>query len=374
MHEKSAARPEDLCRGLPPVFEDLLRYCRKLDFSVRPDYEHWIEEFRDLADEYGLGDVEEFLWPSPSPEVRGLVCLSCLCPSMFVRDTLEVLTCSLTVECFVLALVLHPLALALPSPSRISTSYRGLQPTVRVTAAPKPSARKDSGELKDVLHGLANLQLGGERQVLGERHNLVNSQPDAKDKGAGAAAAKDKGKTKATAIDLGSSDEDENAHARTQQTRLTKAARLAQLARETTAATDNAALARLVRAFVGVMQENRSKMLTKEGFAVLDALHKQLGDPSVFVAPLRTKARASGASEIANGDANGDASGRETRQGKMNKLWRLGNEVRVAASNTQLAGMVAEFGKVIDRSSGRTVTKDGFGFLNALAARIEALS
>ena len=35
-----------------------------------------------------------------------------------------------------------------------------------------------------------------------------------------------------------------------------------------------ASLARLVRAFVGVMQENRSKMLTKEGFAVLDALHK----------------------------------------------------------------------------------------------------
>ena len=80
------------------------------------------------------------------------------------------------------------------------------------------------------------------------------------------------------------------------QTRLTKAARLGQLAREMAAATDNAALARLVRAFVGVMQENRSKMLTKEGFAVLDALHKQLADPSVFVAPQRSgrRARASG--------------------------------------------------------------------------------
>ncbi|PIL22418.1 hypothetical protein GSI_15106 [Ganoderma sinense ZZ0214-1] len=318
MREKSSARPEDLCRGLPPVFEDLLRYCRRLDFLARPDYEHWISEFREVADEYGFGDVEEFVWPSPFPE-----------------------------------------------------------PTVRVTAAPKPSARKASGELKDVLHGLANLQLGTERQVLGERHNLVNRDspgaPEAVANGKG--TDKDaKGKSKAAAvIDLVSSDEDENAHARTQaqaQTRLTKAARLAQLAREMAAATDNAALARLVRAFVAVMQENRSKMLTKEGFAVLDALHKQLGDPSVFVAPLRTKARASGASE----NAEVDTSGRETRQGKMNKLWRLGTEVRMAASNTQLAGMVAEFGKVIDRSSGRTVTKDGFGFLNALAQRIEALS
>lgn len=252
--------------------------------------------------------------------------------------------------------------------------YHGSQPTVRVTAAPKPSARKASGELKDVLHGLANMQLGTERQVLGERHNLVNrDSPGAPEPAANGKDKDAKGKTKATAIDLVSSDEDENAHARTQaqaQTRLTKAARLGQLAREMAAATDNAALARLVRAFVGVMQENRSKMLTKEGFAVLDALHKQLGDPSVFVAPLRTKARASGASEA----AEVETSGRETRQGKMNKLWRLGTEVRGAASNTQLAGMVAEFGKVIDRSSGRTVTKDGFGFLNALAARIEALS
>ncbi|KAI0691396.1 hypothetical protein C8T65DRAFT_745459 [Cerioporus squamosus] len=31
------------------------------------------------------------------------------------------------------------------------------------------------------------------------------------------------------------------------------------------------------REFVRVMQENRSKMLTKEGFAVIDGLHKQLG-------------------------------------------------------------------------------------------------
>ncbi|TBU31802.1 CK1/CK1 protein kinase [Dichomitus squalens] len=311
IREKRNARPEDICRGLPPVFEDFLRYCRKLDFAVMPDYQHWIEEFRDLADEYGLGDVEEFVWPSPFPEVP----------------------------------------------------------------APKPTARMDMSELKDVLDGLANLQLGTERQVLAERNNLVNRDsppaldPNVKDKGKGKAPSKPE------VIDLVSSedDDDENARARARTNanggRLTKAARLAQLSREMAQATDNRALGRLVREFAEVMQENRSKMLTKEGFAVLDALHKQLADPSVFVAPLRTKAaRASGASE------NDVASGRETRQGKMNKLYRLGLEVRGAGSNTQLAGMVAEFGRVIDRSNGRTVTKDGFGFLNALAARIEALS
>ena len=106
---------------------------------------------------------------------------------------------------------------------------------MRVTAAPKPSARKASGELKDVLHGLANMQLGTERQVLGERHNLVNrDSPGAPEPAANGKDKDAKGKTKATAIDLVSSDEDENAHARTQaqaQTRLTKAARLGQLAR-----------------------------------------------------------------------------------------------------------------------------------------------
>ena len=72
MREKRHARPEDLCRGLPPVFEDFLRYCRKLEFAAMPDYQHWIEEFRVLADEYNLGDVEEFVWPSPLPKVRAV--------------------------------------------------------------------------------------------------------------------------------------------------------------------------------------------------------------------------------------------------------------------------------------------------------------
>ncbi len=241
-----------------------------------------------------------------------------------------------------------------------------------MTAAPKPSSR--SSDLEGVLNGLANMHLGspGERQVLGERPNLVNRDSPAAPKD-----DKGKGKSKAPAnpdvIDLTTSSDEENARSRAG-VRLTKAAHLAQLAREINAASDNRALARLVREFVRVMQENRSKMLTKEGFAVLDALHKQLGDPSVFIAPLRTtRPRASHGNGNASQNENGAAGG-ETRQGKMNKLWRLGVDVRGAGSNTQLAKLVAEFGSVINRSSGRTVTKDGFGFLNGLAARIETLS
>lgn len=218
----------------------------------------------------------------------------------------------------------------------------------------------------------------GERQVLGVRDNLVNVNTNAAPKD-GAKTGKPKpspkGKDKEV-INLVSDDEgspDENAHARARAPaagRLTKAARLAQIAREVAAATDNASLAALVRDFARTMEENRSRMLTKEGFAVLDALHKQLADPSVFVGPIRAaRGRASGASEQSQG---GDA--RETRQGKMNKLWRLGQDVRRAGGNEQLAALVVEFGAVINGTSGRTVTKDGFGFLTALAGRLDALA
>ena len=161
MAEKRAARPEDLCRGLPPVFEEFLRASRKLDFAARPDYEHWIEEFRDLADEYGFKDIDRFIWPSPCPQVRGV---SRRC-SPHARYAL------------------------------IDVTHTLKQPTVRVTAAPKPTKpaqRKEPGELERVLNGLANMQLGEPRQVLGERNELVNR---------GAAAPTDpaggKGKAKA---------------------------------------------------------------------------------------------------------------------------------------------------------------------------------
>ena len=68
--EKRNARPEDLCRGLPAEFEEFLRYCRRLKFKDQPDYDYWIDEFRNVAINHGYPDSDAFLWPPVVPQVR----------------------------------------------------------------------------------------------------------------------------------------------------------------------------------------------------------------------------------------------------------------------------------------------------------------
>ncbi|KAG6900183.1 hypothetical protein C0993_001895 [Termitomyces sp. T159_Od127] len=67
----------------------------------------------------------------------------------------------------------------------------------------------------------------------------------------------------------------------------TKASRLTRLTGRASSATDNAVLGELVRHFIQALKCNSSRTLTKEASAFLNALHKQLEDPSVFVAPQR---------------------------------------------------------------------------------------
>lgn len=62
---KRTADPTELCKGLPSVFEEFLRYCRRLRFSEQPDYETWKDEFRDLMEERGYGTDDDFIWPPP---------------------------------------------------------------------------------------------------------------------------------------------------------------------------------------------------------------------------------------------------------------------------------------------------------------------
>ncbi|KAF9643377.1 kinase-like protein [Thelephora ganbajun] len=64
---KLAARPEDICRGMPDEFEEFLRYCRKLKFAETPDYGHWIDEFRGVAKSHGFPESDAFVWPPPPP-------------------------------------------------------------------------------------------------------------------------------------------------------------------------------------------------------------------------------------------------------------------------------------------------------------------
>ncbi|EMD39802.1 hypothetical protein CERSUDRAFT_112067 [Gelatoporia subvermispora B] len=301
MREKKNARPEDLCRGLPSEFEEFLRYCRRLKFMDRPDYGRWVEEFRQLEISMGYPDSAEFVWPPP-PD---------------------------------------------------------LQPPVHVLA--RPSQQPSGGMVAAVLNDLAKLNFD-DRPVLGERKEVANGVRPPKDKGPGknhsADAQKDKGfGTPDDAIVISSDEENVPA------IRGSKALLLTRLTKAIPQATDNATLARIVCDYVRVLQSNSSRTLTKDGAAVLDALQKQLADPDVFVAPVRTRSRTSaeGAEDL-------------PRQAKLDKLLGLRCTVGKAKDNAALAKMVAEFGSVIHRSNGRTITKDGFAFLEGLATRLRTIS
>lgn len=69
IREKRKARPEDLCRGLPAEFEEFLRYCRRLKFEACPDYNYWVNEFRELLGENGYPTSSRFVWPPLDPKV-----------------------------------------------------------------------------------------------------------------------------------------------------------------------------------------------------------------------------------------------------------------------------------------------------------------
>ena len=69
---KEHAQPEDLCHGLPSVFEEFLRYCRRLRFDEMPNYVTWIDQFRTLASDNGFPEDDAFVWP-PVAKVRTIM-------------------------------------------------------------------------------------------------------------------------------------------------------------------------------------------------------------------------------------------------------------------------------------------------------------
>lgn len=149
--------------------------------------------------------------------------------------------------------------------------------------------------------------------------------------------------------------------------RIKKSERLSQLRLAVSKSTDNTALSKVVAEFVTVLKETgTSKTLTIEGFCFLDALYKQLGDPAVVVQPMRTSRTRS-----TNLD---QAPETQPAYVKLNLIARLKREVARASDNKALAQMVADFGAVTNRSSSRTITKDGLAFLEGLATRLQALS
>jgi ribosomal protein S19E (S16A) len=210
-----------------------------------------------------------------------------------------------------------------------------------------------------VLNDLANLNLDN-RRILGDRQNVVHAVQKAKRDAI--PEKNDSVKTAEESKIIQISSESEGASPRF----LTpKAHKLNKLTKALSDATDNSIMARIVTDFVAVLQLNSSRTLTKEGFAFLDALYKQLADPSVFVMPLRT-------SRARNSDEE-QSSVQEPRQVKLGVVARLRKEVEAATGNGVLAKMVADFGAVTNKSSGRTVTKDGFAFLEGLARKLKEL-
>ncbi|KAF9267465.1 CK1/CK1 protein kinase [Marasmius fiardii PR-910] len=298
--QKQRARPEDLCRGIPSEFEEFLRYCRRLKFLDTPDYGKWIDEFRELAIAEGFSGSADFVWPPPVKK----------------------------------KLVHQP----------------------RKSQGPPPE------ELRRILDDLKKLDLG-DRQVLADRSNVKEAVRNAKED---ARAQKDNStRTRTTGTSKAAKDGDE---AEMDVTSVPppfmtpKAYKLSKLTGQVLKATDNHALAAKVTEFVAVMKSNTSRTLTKDGFGFLDALYKQLAEPSVFITPMRTSR--SKDTPTPNPDPHI----------KLGVVAQLRSEVTQARNNRRLAEMVRDFGNVTNRSTGRTVTKDGFAFLEGLARQLQVLA
>jgi casein kinase 1 len=238
--------------------------------------------------------------------------------------------------------------------------------------------------MERVLQDLAKLDLRADaRPVLGDRTGVVNtppapapalgarkvSKPGSKPGSQGAAPARPKPSpaVSETIVISDSDSEAENVRDKVPEgTRLPKAVQLRGIAAAASKAADNLALAHAVGSFARVLADTGSRSVTREGFAVLDTLVRQLADPSVFVTPLRgARVRAGAAAENAP---------RAPRYEKMSRLAELRREVAGAGTNAELARLVQDFGKVIDASNGRTITKDGYAFLDALGTRLKALA
>ena len=148
--------------------------------------------------------------------------------------------------------------------------------------------------------------------------------------------------------------------------RYDKAARIVKLTRAAGQAADNRVLAGLTEDFVKVLRNSNSRTLTREGFAFLDALHKQLADPSVFIVPLRSSKTRSSRSQRDQESAAAEEAPRERRS----RLNGLCVSLAKAQDNKTVARLVAEFGALIDRTAGRKLTKDGMSFLEIVADRL----
>ena len=124
-----------------------------------------------------------------------------------------------------------------------------------------------------VLRDLKNLKLNPNIHDTKDADSEENTDTESQD-------------NKITTIEI-SSDSSEEEESAPQQPMVPKRVRLLKLTKRAGAGTDNRELSGLVLEFIQVLQMNSSRTLTREAFEFLDALHKQLADPSVFIVPTR---------------------------------------------------------------------------------------
>jgi casein kinase 1 len=215
-------------------------------------------------------------------------------------------------------------------------------------------------QLTGLLKGLAQIHINTDnigRPVLGDRKNVQGGGGNGGD-----LLLKQPGPADVVVI----SDDERSPGGHGPVDRYDKAARLIKLTRAAGQAADNRILARLTDDFVKVLRNSNSRTLTREGFAFLDALHKQLADPSVFIVPLRSSKTRSSRSQRDQESAAAEEAPRERRS----RLNGLCSALEKARDNKTVAGLVAEFGALIDKTAGRKLTKDGMMFLEIVADRL----
>jgi casein kinase 1 len=214
-------------------------------------------------------------------------------------------------------------------------------------------------QLTGLLKGLAQLHINTDnvgRPVLGDRKNVPGGG------GNGDLLLKKPGPADVVVI----SDDERSPGGYGPVDRYDKAARIIKLTQAAGQAADNRVLARLTDDFVKVLRNSNSRTLTREGFAFLDALHKQLADPSVFIVPLRSSKTRSSRSQHDPESAVAEEAPRQ-RRSRLNGLCL---SLEKARDNKTVAGLVAEFGALIDKTAGRKLTKDGMMFLEIAADRL----
>ncbi|KAI0304509.1 kinase-like domain-containing protein [Multifurca ochricompacta] len=231
-----------------------------------------------------------------------------------------------------------------------------LRPASRPTKPRSHQSQFPDAYVAGLLQGLARLNINKEslnRPVLGDKKNVQDNG-----RGMGLLLKKPEG----TEIIVISDGEQGPVH------RYNKAARIVKLTQAAGQAADNRVLAQITANFVKVLQDSNSRTLTREGFAFLDALHKQLADPSVFIIPLRTsKTRSSRSQE------EEEIPGEDAPHERRNRLNILRTSLAKAQDNKTLARLVADFGTLIDRAAGRKLTKDSIAFLESMADRLQVV-